>query len=100
MYFMGKNKAGDEYTGTECMEHHDEIIDIFIDLDDEPTDLLASEIRTLDLPCDLDDGEFGKVLCDAFPKLEAVSINAPHRKITGRKEIKKLTNAGVDDLLP
>jgi hypothetical protein len=96
MYFMGKNKAGNEYQGAECMAHHDEIVDLEIDFDDEPVDGLASDIRTLDLPCDLADGEFGKVLCDAFPKLETVCIFGRDFRVTGRKEIKKLTNASVD----
>ena len=98
MFFTGTNKRGDDFDDSECMEHHDEIVSILVDVGDDPVEALASEIRTLDFPGDLDDGEFGKVLCNTFPILETAVINPPNGdgfKVTGRKIIEKITNAKV-----
>jgi len=102
MNFTGKNSSGDEYEFEECMENHKEIISlrIFIDISEDQIDSLASEIRTLSFPGNLDDGEFGDVLCKAFPKLGTLIIDPPGLSVSGHKEIKKLTNARVDKLWP
>lgn len=99
MFFTGWNKSDDDFDDYECMEHHDEIVSLLVDVGDDPVEALASEIRIKDYPGDLNDGEFGQVLCDAFPKLETAVINPPNGdgfKVTGRKNIVKITNAKVE----